>query len=78
MDCNMVVQYSTIMSLSGWGYSKLTHGGDGQYCIVVSIVTLSHCIECIDREVVGGDRLQVSDSECRRTGRKDVHIQKAG
>lgn len=78
MGCNVVVQYSTIISLSSWGYSKLTLGGDGQYCIVVSIATLSYCIECIDREVVGGDRLQVGDSECCRNGRKDVHIQEAG
>lgn len=67
-----------VFSVSNWGYSKLTLGGDGQYCIVVSIATLSHCIEGIDGEVVGGDRLQASDSEGRCSGRKDVHVQETG
>lgn len=69
---------SRVLSVSSWGYSKLTHGGDGQYCIVVSITTLSHCIEGIDREVVGGHRLQASDSEGCCSGRKDVHVQETG
>lgn len=64
--------------MSNWGYSKLTLGGDGQYCIVVSIATLSHRIEGIDREVVGGDRLQAGDSEGRCSGREDVHVQETG
>lgn len=62
--------------MSSWGYSKLTLGGDGQYCIIVSIGTLSHCIEGIDREVVGGDRLQAGDREGCSSGRKDINIQK--
>lgn len=60
------------------GCSKLTHGGDGQNCIVVSVGTFSHCIEGIDREVVGGDRLQASDREGCCFGRKDVHVQETG
>lgn len=67
--------HSSILSVSSWGYSKLTLGGDGQYCIVVSIATLSHCIEGIDREVVGGSRLQAGDSEGCCAGRKDIHVQ---
>lgn len=65
-------------SVSSRGYSKLTLGGDGQYCIVVSIATLSHCIEGIDREVAGGGRLQAGDSEGCRSGRKDVHVEETG
>lgn len=70
--------YSGVFSASSCGYSKLTLGGDGQYCIVVSIATLSHCIEGIDREVVGGGRLQASDSEGCCSGRKDVHVEETG
>lgn len=70
--------YSGVLSVSSWGYSKLTLGGDGQYCIVVGIATLSHCIEGIDREVVCSDRLQASDSEGCCSGRKDVHVQETG
>lgn len=70
--------YSRVRSVSSWGYSKLTLGGDGQYCIVIGIATLSHCIEGIDGEVVGGDRLQASDSEGCYSGRKDIHVQKTG
>ena len=64
--------------MSSWGYSKLTLCGDGQYCIVVSIATLSHRIEGIDREVVGGDRPAAGDSEARCSGRKDVHVEETG
>lgn len=70
--------YCTVFSVPSCGYSKLTLGGDGQYCIVVSIAALSHCIESIDREIVGGGSLQASNCECCCTGRKHVHVQKAG
>lgn len=59
-------------------YSKLTLGGDGQNCIVVSIATLSHYVEGIDREVVGGGRLQASDSEGCCSGREDIHVEETG
>ena len=65
-------------SVSSRVYSKLTLGGDGQYCIVVSIITLSHRVEGIDREVVGGGGLQAGDSEGCRSGRKDVHVEETG
>lgn len=42
---------------------RLTRSGDGQHCIVVSIRALSHCIERVDREVVGGSGLQAGDGE---------------
>lgn len=64
--------------MSSCGNSKLTLGGDGQYCIVVSVAALSHCIEGVDREVVFGGRLQASDSEDCCSWRKDVHVQETG
>lgn len=45
------------------GYSKLTLGGDGQYCLIVCIATLSNSIYGVDREVVGSVRLQTSHSK---------------
>lgn len=64
--------------MSSSGYSNLTLGGDGQYCIVISVAALSHCIEGIDREVIGSDRLQVGDSEDGSAGRKHVCVQETG
>lgn len=64
--------------MSSCSDSKLTLGGDGKYCIVVSIATLPHCIEGVDREVVGGGRLQAGDGEDCRSGRKYIHVQEAG
>lgn len=40
------------LSASHCGYSRLTRGGDGQYCIVIGVHALSHRVECVDGEVV--------------------------
>lgn len=45
------------------GYSRLTRSGDGQYCIVVSVRALSHCVEGVDGEVVRGSGQQAGDGE---------------
>lgn len=70
--------YSGVSSVSSCGYSKLTLGGDGQYCIIVSIATFSHCIEGIDGEVIGGGSMQAGDSKACCSGGKHIHIQETG
>lgn len=39
------------------GYSRLTRGGDGQYCVVVSVRAFSHSVEGVDGKVVRGGGL---------------------
>lgn len=63
------------LSASRCGCSRLTRSGDGQYCIVVSVRALSHCVERIDGEVVRGGGLQASDGEGRCPQWKHIGIQ---
>lgn len=58
--------------------SILTHSGDGEYWTIISVATLSHRVNGINWEVVGGGRLQAAHCVHGGSRRKNINVQVTG